>query len=315
MLAIRFENVSDCLFVGEAKLFLKHPRCARRTPYRMGTASAGPDKRQSFTVRVFNSNMVMLCDSRMNTTRVVQKMEASDIGGAHDVGVLAAGCAGRWSNLFETSDGRHWSEGEEKLIPPRPTCNVSNRMARLEETALSALLSQLPPDSAEAVRDGRAIVIGRTESILNDIWGDARGRDDVSKHGMRVVHLCKAFKTNVFALCRAAPSGTPEMDGAVAILFAGAFWPKDGGVKCSSTGAHRPSLTVARRQSIVGGSVFCICVGTHFANSLAGMSPEEIAISRRHYEGCFSEADCRDLLSTNDDNKRRQVKSKRGDNE
>lgn len=290
------EHVSGNLFAGEAKLFFAHPRRQRSLPFPVETADTTnhPPVAVSFNVHVHNADLIMLCDSRLNATRVVNALCASDIGGADtDVPAYGASNAGRWTSLRETSDGRHWSEGEYHR---KGMLTANSRSAEERQTSvLSCLNAQLPPTAVEAVREGRAIIISRTNNIAKHVT-PKRTRSNGRNVGVRALYvrrLCKSFANHVYEL-RVAPSVDAGDDSSsscsggesIALLFVGRFWPKDA--------TRQATMTVARTRPLngattAGGRVFCICLGDHLKRMLDGCSAEEIAKTKRHYEGYFTD--------------------------
>lgn len=306
-MALAFKNLTGDLFAGEAKLFFPGASRQTRIPFRLETSplSRFDCEPLSLHVHVINSGMVLMCDSRMNATRVAKTLCASDIGVDHSVPAHDPDNAGRWTNIRETSDGRHWSDGEYSVGKHSERRNMHTicRSKGIVVSGAADLIAKLPPFASDAVRDGRAIVISRLPD-LNNSGKRRRGSKSFAANktvsgGLHATRLCKSFGVHVFALNydvsadidKQSPTSDP-----VAILIVGKCWPKE--TSCSTTVdavLHRPLLTVVRRRrrnATKGGRVFCLCLGNYLANSLAGLSVEEIARLRRHYEGYFNDIDC-----------------------
>lgn len=304
---LAMENVVGDLFVGEAKIFFAHPRRQWRLPLRVETANTtGPckDDSVSFNIHIPNSGLVMLCDSRMNASRVTKELCDSNIGIDTAVRPYDTDNAGRWTNADRTSDGRHWSDGEyhwKRVIG----ANRENAVPTSDQSAaLSCLIKQLPPAAAEAVKDGRAIVISRTSNFLACEAKRCFGKDNnAAARPFTVRRVCKSFGNVVYALQRTPSHHTNQRsedesggsdDRAIALLFVGELWPKD------VVSAQRPLLTVVRARSLKGpaapgGRVFCICMGGYLQRILDGDDIEGIAKKKRHYEGYFEDTRCESL--------------------
>lgn len=291
-----FRDLTDDLFAGDAKLFFSHRRLRRKSPVRIETSVVPKYDCEaiSLTVHVADSDMILLIDSRMNASRVVRSLRASDIGADSDVSAMYdPENVRRWSNLERTSDGRHWSDGE-LINGKRKTERID--ASRNEDSALARLNAQLPPFAIEAVRGGRAIVISRVKNLLQH---DSQNVAPNGKGDLRVHKLCKSFGNHVYSLCRDGVDGENDprvkSDRSVAVLIIGRFWPKE---TSTDANALQPALTVARKRTTnasKGGRVFCICLGNHLKNSLIGLSPEDVAKSKRHYEGYYDKEECASL--------------------
>lgn len=297
------ENVTGDLFVGEAKLFFAHSRRQWRLPYRIETAAIGGSASPvSFAVHTDNPDLIAVCDTRMDARRVVRALCTTDIGVDTGVSANDPDNAGRWTNLRETSDGRHWTDGEhywKRMLDAKP------ETATLDEeephSTLSRLTAQLPPHAVEAVRDGRAVLISRTKNIVDYLAPRSRRTvsRDTAVRSLSVRRVCKSYGNHVYALH--GVSARDHHDGeTVALLFVGRFWPKD-----ASTGGgvrRPPPLIVARTRSLKepvagGGRVFCICLGGHLTRTLDGLTAEDVTATRRHYEGYFNDDDTRAFTS------------------
>lgn len=309
------DNVVGDLFAGEAKLFFAHPRRQWRQPLRVETlatmtatdSASNTSTAVSFTVHIENSDFIMLCDSRMNPKRVAKELCASDIGCDTNIALCDVENAGRWTSVHMTLDGRHWSNGEyqcKKRITDAK--HMSSEMDGV--SALSCLVSQLPPLVIEAVHDGRAIILSVTKNIASYLMPSTKrsaGRKEYARK-ITVRRVCKSFGNLVYKLCVTSP---PEKDTndetfnnsdngeTIALLIAGRFWPKN------IENTRQPLLTVARKKSIKsatspGGGVFCICLGDYLQRLVNNSDVEEIAKSKRHYEGYFDDTECNSFLKT-----------------
>lgn len=320
------DNVTGDLFVGEAKLFFTDPRRQWRLPLRVetgriagsvNTTSGTPaTENVSFSVHVDNPNLIMLCDSRMDATRVAKELCASDIGVDTDVPAYESDNTSRWTVAEVTSDGRHWSNGEYhwKYMLDAKRASLELDEQRRNDT-LANLTTQLPPSAVEAVRDGRAIIISRTKHIAGPpatpkagtIASSGRERVTYTPRSPFVVRrVCKSFGNWVYAIrrertesaeyVRTFVDGDEKNTETIALLVFGKVWPKEVAA-ATDTATLRPVLTVARVKSVKattvpGGRVFCICLGNHLKRLLAGYSAERIAGAKRHYEGYFDDTEC-----------------------
>lgn len=292
-MAVVLRNVTGDVFVGEAKLFFVHPRCAKRSPYRLETSDAGRNT-VSFEVRVFKPNMIVMCDTAMNAARITESLYASDIAGDTEVRAFEPENAGRWTNLVETSDGRHWSEGE-KVSSQRPA-NSNDRPRRTvaAENGIARLNAQLPREAVVAVEEGRAIVFSRQKNLHDYVWGGRSSGNvggGVPGYDLKVCRVARSFNNQVFSLCRVRASDGVVSEDAAALLIVGMFWPTNDGVVAE----RLPRLTVARQHPggrSGGGRVFYACLGNRLAESVVTMSSEELAKTKRHYEGYFSALEC-----------------------
>ncbi|KAG8314666.1 hypothetical protein J6590_087504 [Homalodisca vitripennis] len=279
VLTSSMDNISGDLFVGEAKLFFMHPRHFSKSPFRLAHAPA------SLIVRIANPDMVLICDSRIDAGRVAKTLIASDIATDTAVSPHEPDNSSRWTNLVETTDGRHWSDGEYSYRARTSSLPGSKRAGMRVESSLALFVAQLTPSVAEAVTDGRAIVISRANNFV-----------DV---GVRARHLFRAYGNHVFALYETGTEEEkPDRQQVTALMIVGRFWPKQ------TQESHRPVLTVARHRRVrdagPGGRIFCLCLGTHLATSLAGFSAEDVARSKNHYEGYFGDLTYKSMFSTRD---------------
>lgn len=309
------DEVDGDLFVGEAKLFFANPRRQWRVPLRVETAGGTntpvrtKNAAVSFTVHIDNPDLIMLCESRMNSARVTNALCASDIGDDTDISPYAAENTGRWTSVRETTDGRHWSDGERhwKRMLDADLESFERDKQHTDSSFLACLNARLPPHAVEAVRDGRAIVISRVKSITEHVTPKTKRSADGNGH-MREIdvrRLCKSFGNQVYALrCPSTTGHGQQRSGdtgeIVALLFVGRFWPKE---VTSGRDVMQPVLTVARTKSVnassaAGGRVFCICVGNHLTKILDGRSVEDISKTKRHYEGYFDDGECESFLKT-----------------
>ncbi|KAG8304330.1 hypothetical protein J6590_096375 [Homalodisca vitripennis] len=256
------DNISGDLFVGEAKLFFMHPRHFSKSPFRLAHAPA------SLIVRIANPDMVLICDSRIDAGRVAKTLIASDIATDTAVCPHEPDNSSRWTNLVETTDGRHWSDGEYSYRARTSSLPGSKRAGMRVEFSLALFVAQLTPSVAEAVTDGRAIAF-------------------------------RAYGNHVFALYETGTDEEkPDRRQVTALIIVGRFWPKQ------TQKSYRPVLTVARHRRVKdagpGGRIFCLCLGTQLVTSLAGFSAEDVVRSKNHYEGYFGDLTYKSMFSTRD---------------
>lgn len=303
------KNITGDLFVGDVKLFFTHPRYTTRMPYRLETFTT-PDVKEedkgilSLEVRSFSSDMVVLCDSRMNAARVMDSLYNSDV--ASDTMVLAyhPENVGRWTNLRQTSDAKHWSEGElmlkrrtqEQISRDARDQDKPERVVEKENLLLSRLRAQLPQKAVEALRDRRAIIVSRVSNLYDRIYNGLVSNTTSSSGGivcdnLRVYRLSRSYNNLVFGIY------VGDTTDVSALLIVGEVWPK--GIITNEQPAQSssgPTLTVVRSRCTNGSKnvcrIFCICIGNRLEKRLKGMTVEDIAKSKRHYEGYYTYSDC-----------------------